>query len=646
MSDDKLTTFLKKSGLISEKSPEKSDTNKPQTKKNPEKKIPGKKPNQSSKKPGQRRNNDLRGATGPKFSNHDPHAGRPTAEKREKFHPTNFLKGQKASGDIRIVPLGGMEQVGQNMMFLEWGDDIVVIDTGFLFPDPEHLGVDILLPNIDYLIKNKKKIRGVIYTHGHLDHIGGTPYLIPELGFPRMFATKLTKELILANTEDAGKRKNYKIMEINPKSKIKLGRFEFEFFHVNHSIPDGVGIVAKTPYGSIVHTSDFKIDHHPSDDQPADLGRIAQIGKHGVAVAMVDSTNALKSGHTLSESVVEAELAKAIEQTTGRMIITTFASSIGRISKVVEAAERCGRTVFISGRSMEKNLGIARKLNYLKCKEKTLQRMSQRAEKMDPNKVLILSTGSQGEPLAALTRMAAGTHREIKLNSQDTILFSSSPIIGNETAIVSVMNNLVEIGVNIIDKNDLNVYVSGHGYAEEVKMMTALLNPKYFAPIHGEIYMRHGHRDLVVNDLDFPKHNTFIMKNGQGIVLNSKGARLMTDKEAIPTGHVLVELGEKINEHILADRTLMAEGGAIFAVLKHSKGKVKSIALRAKGFRHMNMEHEIFKMVEKELTTKFEKNYDAKRTTKALEKMLQTNAQGMLFQKFKKESLVEVLVTE
>jgi len=639
MSEDKLTTFLKSSGLLptdnsKKTTPAKTTDKKPNNTKKPAPKSTDKKG--KGKKPFNPRSKKI------VFTNHDPHTGRITNAKKEKFHPTNFLKGTQNKGDIRIVPLGGMEQVGQNMMFLEWGDDIIVIDTGFLFPNPEHLGVDILLPNIEYLVKNKHKIRGVVFTHGHLDHIGGAKYMIPELGYPTMYATKLTKELILANAESGELVKRYKITEINPMSKIKLGKFEVEFFHINHSIPDGVGIVVKTPYGAVVHTSDFKIDHHPSDDNPADLGRIAQIGKNGVALAMVDSTNALKPGFTMSESIVERQLEKTIQNTTGRLILTTFASSIGRISKVVEAAEKCGRTVFISGRSMEKNLGIARKLNYLKCKEKTLQRMSIKADKMDPNKVLILSTGSQGEPLAALTRMAAGIHRDIKLNAQDTIIFSSSPIIGNETAIVSVLNNLAEIGVTIIDKSDVDVYVSGHGYAEEVKMMTALLDPKYFAPIHGEVYMRHGHRDLIVKDLDFRPERTFIMKNGQGIILNSQGARLMTAKEKVPSGSIMVELNEKINEHVLADRTLMADGGMLFVTLHHSGDKIKDLQVRARGFRYMNMKHEIFELIEKDVRAKFTKTFDAKRPKKGMEKMLAESVQRILIQKFKKEALVEV----
>ncbi|PID70446.1 hypothetical protein CSB37_02030 [bacterium DOLZORAL124_38_8] len=647
MSEDKLTSFLRSSGLLPKTENEKPVAGQKSRKKTNS--TASKAKNQPARKDGSRRNMDKGGNKNGeprKISNHNPNFGRPTHEKREKYHPTNYLKGEKKTGDIRIVPLGGLEQVGMNMMFIEWGDEILIIDTGLLFPDAEHLGVDVLVPNIEYLVQNKHKIKGVIYTHGHLDHIGGVPHIIPELGFPKMYATRLTKELILANTDHPDMLKKYKIMEITPESKIKLGRFEVEFFHINHSIPDGVGIVVNTPAGAIINTSDFKIDHNPSDENPADLGRIAQIGKKGVLAALVDSTNAMKPGQTLSESVVQAELSKQIESVKGRMIITTFASSIGRISKIVETAEKCGKTVFISGRSMEKNLTIARKLNYLKCKDGTLQRMSRKADKMDPSKVLILSTGSQGEPLAALTRMAVGTHRDITLKKEDTILFSSSPIIGNETNIVSVINNLTEIGCTIIDKDGFDVYVSGHGYADEVKLMVSLLNPKYFVPIHGELFMRHGSRDMIIKELAFPPENTFIMRNGRGLVLNGNKARLMTPKEAIKTGIEMIDIREKIDEHILRDRTLMGHGGAIMFVINHAKGVIKDLEIRAKGFRHMNMKHEIFKLLEDTVRKSFEKGYSSAKNTKALEKVIGENAQRVLMQKFRKEALIEVIVLD
>jgi len=578
-----------------------------------------------------------------------PNKPRPSRHRQHKpaVHQTKQVQypvSKVPADDIRIMPLGGLEQVGQNMMVIEWDNDIIIIDTGIEFPSPEHLGVDVIVPDISYLKKNKKKIRGILYTHGHLDHIGGAQYLVPDLGYPPMYATKLTKELLFSNADNAEIPKKYKISEINEKSHVKLGKFEIEFFHVNHSIPDNVGIVVKTPYGSIVHSSDFKIDPTPSDEKPADLNRIAQIGDKGVAVALVDSTNAMQPGHTVSESVIEKELEKTIRDIPGRIVIATFASNIGRVAKIVQAAEKDGRTVFLSGRSMERNTAIARKLKYLKCKDGTLKRMSKLAEELPSSKVLILSTGTQGEELAALTRMAAKTHKAIKLTPADTVIFSSSAIPGNEMAIVSVFNNLADLGVTMLDNKQLDSHVSGHGHAEECKKFTALLRPRYFAPIHGELYMRYGHRDMVVRDLNIHKKNTFVMKNGRGMILNKNGARLMTDKEILPSRPVLIELGEEIGETILADRTRMADSGTIFVSINQFKGKVKNVEVRARGFRYMNMELEIFKILKREMKASFEKNYSPRKSKKDLEEMLSKSGTRIFYQKFKKEPLVEVVI--
>ncbi len=548
--------------------------------------------------------------------------------------------------DIRVVPLGGMEQVGGNMMFIEWEDDIIVIDTGLNFPSAEHYGIDVIIPNIEYLVKNKRKIRGIFYTHGHLDHIGGAKYMIKELGYPQMYATKLTKELILAGAEDKELLKNYKLREIDKNSRIKAGKFDIEFFHVNHSIPNGVGICINTPYGAIVHTSDFKIDMNPHDEEPANLERIKEIGKKGVALAMVDSTGAVTPGHTKSESVIEAELVGLIEQITGRILITTFASNVGRVARIIEAAERCGRTVYLSGRSMERNIAIAKKLGYLKCKDSTLKLLSRtkNVNKMNPNKTLLLSTGSQGEQFAALTRMAAGLHREIKLQKDDTVIFSTSPIPGNELAIVSVLNNLADLGVKVIDNKKLDTHVSGHGYQEELIEMTQMLNPRNIAPIHGEIFMRHMHRDLIVERLKIPRKNTFIMKNGKGVILNKNGVRLMNENEEVLANNVFIELGEKIGEHIMADRELLANSGIIFVALNVYKGKVKKIKVNSRGFRYMGLEHEIFVKLETELKKIYERHISPQKKTKDLEKMLKQAGEKMIWQMFKKDTMVEVSI--
>ena len=572
--------------------------------------------------------------------------GKPFEPRIKPLNVTNHVLNRKKmpAGNVRIIPLGGMEQVGQNMMMLEMGDDIIVIDTGLEFPSPEHLGIDVLIPDVSYLKANKKKIRGIVYTHGHLDHIGGAQHIIQDLGFPPMYGTKLTNELLKTNSDHPEVVKKYKLHEITADSKIKLGKFEVEFFHVNHSIPDAVGVAVNTPFGLIIHTGDFKIEHNPSDKSPANLRRVQQLGDRGVALAMVDSTNVERDGNTQAEAEIEADLTSTIRGINGRVIIATFASNIGRIARIVEAAEKDGRTVFISGRSMERNLAIARKLDYLKCKEKTLQRMSKAAESMSPDKVLILSTGSQGEELAALTRMAAGTHRDIHLTSKDTVIFSSSPIPGNEIAIVSVLNNLADRGVKMLDNKKLDSHVSGHGHAEEIKLMTSILRPKFIAPIHGELYMRYTHKDLICRDLKLPRQNAIVMKNGQGVILSREGLKAIDKKSAFPQAPVLIELGEKIGESILSDRKLMANGGSIFVSIAQHDGKIKDLSIRSRGFRYMNQNHEIFKLLEKEIRTVFTRNFDPSRPIKVLEETLRKSAGKLLWQKFKKDSLVEVII--
>ncbi len=647
MSEDKLGNWLNKEGLFGKKkpaAPAKTEAPQAATKAEPVKKEGSKPP--AKNKPSPNKGGGRGGFKRPNFnakSNNDPSYHRPTAEKRDKFHPTNFIKGG-GKGEIRVVPIGGMEQVGMNMMFIEWGDDIIVIDTGLVFASPEHMGVDALVPDLTYLKKNKHKIKGVFYTHGHLDHIGGAPYIVPDLGYPQLYATRLTKELLTLTSEEHVDTRKLKITEITPKSKIKAGKFEVEFFHVNHSIPDGVGIVVNTPYGAIVDSSDFKFDHNPADDQPADLGRIAEIGRKGVMLGMIDSTNALKSGHTISERVIAEDIGKVIKESTGRIVMATFASNIGRVAKAVEAAEAAGRTVFLSGRSMERNIAVARKLNYLKCKEKTLQIMSPKADKMDPRKVMILSTGSQGETLAALTRMAAGVHPKVKLKKEDTVIFASSPIPGNDMAVVSVLNNLAEIGCTVIDHKDMNTHVSGHGNAEECKLMCALLNPKYMAPIHGELYMRKGHGEMVVKDLGYKPENVLVMKNGLGAVVSAKGVRLMTQKEAIPQKLVLIQLGEKVHDNVLEERQKISEYGIIMINIEHDKGKLKKMDIRSRGFLFMDAKHEIFQLLEKELKDVWTRQYDPARPEKALEAPMKQMAEKIIYKRFRKDTVVEVMV--
>lgn len=668
MSEDRLGQWLKSQGFLggakkeapkpAAKTTPKTTTSRPAAKRTASKDAT-KEIKPLRKRP--ERNMTPRGKTNPKGRNtgparkfvtpvsqnkkNDPFFDRPSHERRDKEHPTKVLpKGDH--GDIRIVPLGGMEQVGENMMFVEWGDDIIVIDTGLVFGG-QNSGVDAYIPDTDYLEKNKDKIRGVIYTHGHLDHIGGAPYILPKLGFPKVYATRLTRDMMLGQCEEfPGVKDKIQTYDITPKSVVKLGKFEIEFFHINHSIPDGVGICIRTPYGAIVNTSDFKIDFNPADEQPADLGRLAEIGRSGVAVAMVDSTNAQKPGQAISESVIKESLDKIIENAQERVIVATFSSNVGRVTKLIESAEKHGRQVFLTGRSMQKNIGFARSLNFLRCKDSTLQVMSRKVETMDPKKVMILCTGSQGEELAALSRMARDEHKDVKLRMDDTIVFSSSPIPGNERAIGKTLDLLAIKGIKPIDNKSLAVHVSGHGNAEELKLMTTLLNPRYCAPIHGEIHMRYAHKELLVNELGYPHENCFVMHNGLGLTVNKNGVRLMDAKDKLSKGEVAIQEKRYLSPKAIDQRRQMINSGAIIACLEHNKGTFKKVDYRLPGFVIQKTDGKFFTGLTSEIRAFWERNYDPSRPQSAIEKPLREMIGKYVYRnlRLQKDPVVEVII--
>ena len=424
-------------------------------------------------------------------------------------------KGKHFGGKkLRIIPLGGLEEVGKNIMALEYDNDIVVIDAGMSFAGPEMLGVDFIVPDISYLESRKKKIRGILFTHGHLDHIGAIQYVLPKLGNPPVYANKLALGLIKSRLKEFSLDKSAKLNLVNETTKLKLGEFEIEFFRVNHSIPNSMGVYIKSPVGTAVHTGDFKFDHSPAIDKPTDFQRIAEIGKRGIDVLMVDSTNALKPGFCKSEADVAARLEEIIEKTKGRLIISSFSSLIGRINQIVNIAAKNNRKVFLSGRSMVENVKIAEELGYATYPKGTVRKMTAQVNSMPPSQVLILTTGAQGETLSALTRMSIGEHAHLKIREGDTVVISASPIPGNELAIVNVINNLYAQGARVITNNDMDIHVSGHAHQEELKIMHGLIKPKCYVPIHGELYMRRGHIEMIKSVADPSMLATCLDNNG------------------------------------------------------------------------------------------------------------------------------------
>lgn len=491
---------------------------------------------------------------------------------------------------MRIIPLGGLEEVGKNINAIEFGNDIILIDTGMAFAGPEMLGVDYIVPDISYLEQRKRNVRGILFTHGHLDHIGAIQYVLPKLGNPPIYASKLTAAMVKNRLKEFGLDKSAKIHICDETSKVKLGAFEAEFFRINHSIPDSMGIYVNSPAGSLVHTGDFKFDHAPAIDKPSDFQRIAEIGSRGVDVLMIDSTNALKPGFCKSEAEVAKTLESIIEKTKGRIIIASFSSLIGRINQIVQFAAKNNRKVFLSGRSMVDNIKLSEDLGYATYPKGTVRKITPQVNSMPPSQVLILTTGAQGEDLSALTRMSIGEHAQIKIREGDTVVISATPIPGNELAVVNVINNLYAQGAKVITKNEMDIHVSGHAHQEELKLMYGLIKPKAYVPIHGELYMRMGHIEMIKTVAEPGMLPVMLEKNGDVLEVSHQGIR--KSKEKVGTNDILVDgLGfGNIGSRVLQDRQVMANDGMmviLFHAYNESKRLISEPDIISRGFLYV-----------------------------------------------------------
>jgi ribonuclease J len=461
---------------------------------------------------------------------------------------------------LRLIPLGGLSGIGKNCTILEYGEDLLVIDAGIEFPSEEMLGVDVVIPDFTYLVEHQDRIRGIVITHGHEDHIGGLPYLLQEITAP-IYATTLTRGLIEVKL-NGEQKKRAELHTIGPGWTFTLGAFSVTPFHVNHSIPDAVGLAIRTPAGLVVHTGDFKIDHTPIEGDPADLGVLARLSAEGVLLLLSDSTNAESPGYTISESGLRDTFEQVFAHTEGRIIVTTFASLLSRIQLVIETAARAGRKVALAGRSMEQNTAIAEELGYLHWPENTHIPLSQ-VNDLPDNKVVIVATGSQGEPNSALARMASGRFREVKVRDGDTVLLSAKAIPGNETAIHRNIDNLFRRGANVVYGTPAGLHVSGHAAQEELKMMLNLLRPVYFVPVHGAYRMLHRHAQLAY-ELGMSPDNVFVMDNGDTLEVGLDGA---SRGEPVPAEGIMVDgstIGD-VGPTILKDRMALAKDGIVVA---------------------------------------------------------------------------------
>ena len=466
---------------------------------------------------------------------------------------------------IKIIPLGGLEEIGMNMTAFKYNDGIIVVDCGLSFPSDDMLGIDCVIPDITFLKENIKKVKGFVITHGHEDHIGALPYVLKEINVP-VYATKLTMGIIEGKLKEHELLKAVKRKVVKFGQSIHLGDFRIEFIRTNHSIADAAALAIHTPEGIIVHTGDFKVDYTPVFGDAINLARFSELGKKGVLALMCDSTNALRPGFTPSERTVGKTFDHIFsEHTDGRIIIATFASNVDRVQQIINTACKYKRKVIVEGRSMVNIISVAREMGYLKIPENTLISIEEMDSYTD-NQLVLITTGSQGESMAALSRMAASLHRKVHIKPSDTIVFSSTPIPGNEKAVTKVINELYQQGAEVIFQD---THVSGHACQEEIKLMYALVKPKYSIPVHGEYQHLKEHGRLAEN-MGIPKENIFIMESGDVLALNKESAKV---EGKVPAGSVLVDglgVGD-VGNIVLRDRQNLAENGIIIVVLTLEK---------------------------------------------------------------------------
>lgn len=467
---------------------------------------------------------------------------------------------------LKIIPLGGLNEIGKNMTAYEYGGEIIVVDCGMAFPGDDMYGIDCVIPDVSYLIKNKSRIRGLFITHGHEDHIGAIPYVLKQINMP-IYCTRFTAGLIKLKLEEHQLVKSTKLITVEAGKSVRAGKFTVEFIHVNHSIADSVAFAIHTKMGTIVHTGDFKIDSTPIDGEVIDLARLGELGKEGVLCLCADSTNVERPGFTPSEKVVGATFMRQFQNCDERIIVTTFASNVHRVQQVLDAAAQCGRKVAVTGRSMENMMKVSTELGYMKVPKNTLVDIN-KLKGLPKNKQVIVTTGSQGEEMSALYRMAFSTHKQVDIGPGDKVIISASAIPGNEVTVGRVINELFRKGADVVyDKADM-LHVSGHACQEELKIIHALTKPKFFIPLHGEQRMLQIHK-RVAESMGMHPNNIVVADNGSVIELTTKHIKCET---SVPAGEVFVDgsgVGE-VGAVVLNDRKLLAEDGMVVIVLPMS----------------------------------------------------------------------------
>lgn len=552
--------------------------------------------------------------------------------------------------NLRIIPLGGLEEIGRNMTVFEYGDDIIIVDCGLMFPEEEMMGIDYIIPNIDYLKDKKDKIRGIIITHGHFDHIGAIPHIVPELGNPPIYATELTRGMILKRQEDYKDKAPLNVKTVRKIDRITLGAFKIEFFHVNHSIPDSVGLAIRTPLGTIIHTGDFKFDHSPVCDVPADISKIARLGSENVLALMSDSTDSQSEGYSVSESKIKENLERIFTESKGRVITATFASLVSRIQQIAEIAEKYGRKLAVDGYSMKNNVEIAKELGYINAKKSTFIDPKEINNYPD-SKVAVLCTGAQGEGNAILMRIVNGEHRYIQIHHGDTVVFSSSVIPGNERTVQGLKDTLYKKGAEVIHYKMMDIHSGGHARQEDLKMMINLVRPKYLIPIHGTYYMLKLHGKLA-EEVGMDSKNVLLGENGKAIEFDYRGNGKVTN-EQVPSSFVMVDglgVGD-IGDVVLRDRQLLAKDG-MFTITTIIDKKTRKVIgepqVTSRGFIYVkknfdlvnNTKRRVKKIIAKKTSKDSEPNWDY------IKNGIRDDIGKFLFQKTQRRPMVLPVIIE
>ena len=554
------------------------------------------------------------------------------------------MKGEKAK--VKIIPLGGLNEIGKNMTAIEYKNDIVIIDCGLKFPDEDMFGIDVVIPDITYLLKHRDKVSGIFLTHGHEDHICALPYVLKQLNVP-VYGTKLTLGIVQSKLKEHNLLSTTELITVKPRDVVRLNSVSVEFIKTNHSIADSVAIAVHTPLGAVLHTGDFKVDYTPIDGEPMDFARFAELGKKGVLLMMADSTNVERPGYTMSEKIVGESLCRIFGKSKGRIIVATFASNIHRIQQIIDAAAMYGRKVAVSGRSMENIVQVAIELGYIKIEKENLVSIDQ-INKYNNDQIVIITTGSQGEPMSALARMATSEHRKVNIVPGDTIIISATPIPGNEKLVSRVVDQLFKKGAEVVYGSSEAVHVSGHACQEELKLMQTLVKPKYFIPVHGEYRHLKQHGELA-NSIGVPKSNILIPEIGDVIEVTRNSIK---KSGTVISGQIFVDglgVGD-VGNIVIRDRKHLSQDGILTVVVTLSKENKAIIAgpdIISRGFVYVRESEKLMDEARDIVRDVFTKCEERKITDwSTLKSTVRDELKSFLYEKTKRKPMILPIIME